>query len=59
MSKSHESKLFVVETEYYSGRNVAHVFRTRAAARRFRDKQKAKKSVWFSVVVSAVWGPDA
>lgn len=59
MAKGHESKLFITETTYASGTVRRHVHRTRAVARTFAGKQRAKRNVRRSTVVPATWGPDA
>lgn len=59
MPKGHESKLFIVQTTYTSGRVVHRVMRTRAKARRLHKDQAAKRNVAHVRIVPATWGPDA
>lgn len=52
--------MFLVETEYFSGRYSYAVFDARQDARDFRDAQHAKKtkSVYYARVIPAKRGPS-
>lgn len=59
MAKNHEAKLFVTHTTYIHAASRLHVHRTRKAARAFKVKQQAKKTVVHCEIRPATWGPDA
>lgn len=59
MPANHESKLFIVRLRsLLFGRLTYKVFRTRKAARDFRDTKNAGKR-YTADVLPAQWGPDA